>query len=231
MWPFDRGRTGSSPVFTQRLARALPRPGCPICRLVREGEERWAWTLLYEFTGDPEIHELFASSLGLCAQHARLLERVVEEKRLMTPSGVARLYETVVRRLAGSLAGSPTRLSLKRGDCPLCTYAAEAADRESYFLARLLRLPEWREKFAASDGLCLPHLQTTLRHCDREVRGWLLADFERRLAELAANLRELQRKQRYDVHEPLSSEEAGAWREALWRLGGMSYDRLLVDGL
>jgi len=194
---------------------------------VREGEERWSWNLLYEFTGDPEVHESFARSLGLCAHHARLLERVVEGRRLMTPSGVARLYETVVRELSRRLAALQPRL--KRDGCPLCAYAGELAERESYTLARLLRNPRWREGFADSDGLCLPHLQTVLPHADREVRKWLLTDFRRRLVELERRLGELQRKQRYDVEETLTPEEAASWREALWRLGGMDYDGLLVE--
>lgn len=228
MWPFDKGKeTGLAP-FSHHLRRALAEPGCPICRLVREGEERWLWTLLYEFTGDPQIHRELASSLGLCGPHAHLMLKVVEGNRLLTPSGVARLYETVVRELIARLR-SPHNLAQKDRGCPVCVYSRETAEREGYFLARLLASPEWRQAFAGSDGLCFPHFKLTLAHADRALRSWLVQDMRRRLEGLLARLADLQRKQRYDIPEPVSPEEAASWREALWRLGGMEYDRLLVE--
>jgi hypothetical protein len=57
----------------------------------------------------------------------------------------------------------------------------------------------------------------------------LRRDFIARLVKLEQNLRELQRKQRYDVHEELTAYEASAWKEALWRFGGMEFDELLTE--
>ena len=225
MWPFKRGTQPEElALFSGALRRALTRPGCPICRLVRESEERWIWTLLYEYTGDPRTHASFSRSFGLCSHHGQLMRRVVEGRRLMTPSGVARLYETAVRELKSQLA-FPARV---RDGCPLCSYAARTADRHAYFLARLLDGEEWRAAFSHSQGLCWPHLRALLPHADREVRGWITRDFRGRLEGLERDLIELQRKQRYDVPEELSPSEADSWREALWRLGGMYYDGLLV---
>lgn len=225
MWPFNR-RTQAEELalFSGALRRALGHPGCPVCRLVRESEERWIWTLLYEYTGDPRTHATFSRTLGLCSYHAWLMRRVVEGRRLMTPSGVARLYETVVRELKSQLA-FPRR---KRDGCPLCSYAVQTGERQAYFLARLLEGEEWRTAFSRSQGLCWPHLRALLPHAAREVRGWVIRDFTRRLESLERDLAELQRKQRYDVCEGLTPGEAGSWREALWRLGGMYYDRLVV---
>ena len=68
------------------LSRALKEEGCPICRRVRESEERWIWTVLYELTGDPELYEKFAGSLGLCREHAALMaQQVVETRELNYP--------------------------------------------------------------------------------------------------------------------------------------------------
>ena len=225
MWPRKRkSKPEELALFSGALRRALARPGCPICRLVRESEEKWIWTLLYEYTGDPRTHAMFSRAAGLCSHHGQLMRRVVEGRRLMTPSGVARLYETAVRELRAQLA-VPKR---RRDGCPLCSYAERTAGRQVYFLARLLAGEEWRGAFSASQGVCWPHLRALLPHASREVRKWALRDFSRRLEKLEHELAELQRKQRYDVPEGLSLEEADSWREALWRLGGMSYDHLLV---
>ncbi|MBC7098416.1 hypothetical protein H5T52_04780 [Candidatus Bipolaricaulota bacterium] len=217
-----------SALFSHQLSRALGEPGCPICRLVRESEERWIWTLLYEFTGDPEIHTLLARSLGLCALHADLMRKVVEGRRLMTPSGVARLYETVVNALERKLQQGLLRGNANKTECPLCTYANGTAERQAYFLARLLSTREWQKEYKASDGLCWPHGRLVLKQASRGVQSWLMGDFVQRLERLGGLLAELQRKQRYDVPEPVTPEEADSWREALWRLGGMTFNQLLI---
>ena len=141
------------------LSRALKEEGCPICRRVRESEERWIWTVLYELTGDPELHEKFAQSLGLCREHAALMAKVVETRELVTPTSVTRLYETVVSQVLQDLPRP------SHGPCPLCEIAEEAAERESFFLGKLLLDPEFWEAFQRSDGLCLPHF----------LRVWRLA--------------------------------------------------------
>jgi len=228
-WPGkNKSEEGPAQLFTRHLREALSAPGCPICRLVRESEEKWLWTLLYEFTGDPEVHGKFVASLGLCAAHAHLMKLVVEGRRLMTPSGVARLYESTVRSLLARLAGYPGRGKPRPDECPLCKYAQETAEREAYFLASLLREEGWRKAFEGSDGLCWPHFSLTLSQAHPELRKWLVDEYRRRLSGLLHRLSELQRKQRYDVSEPISREEADSWREALWRLGGTVFEGLLV---
>ncbi len=214
-------------MASHRLRDALSAPGCPLCRLVRESEEAWIWTLLYELSGDPPMHSELARSLGLCGHHADLMRRVVEARHLVSPGSVARLYETVVRDLLGRLE-RPRHLSIRREECPLCVYAARVAEREAYFIARLLRSPKWRELYSRSDGLCLKHLELVLSQADKDTSDWLIADTKERLAGLLGRLQELQRKQRYDVAEELLPEEASSWREALWRLGGMRYEGLLT---
>ena len=147
----------------------------------------------------------------------------------MTPSGVARLHETVVKALEGELRQGRLRGNAKKPECPLCTYAKNTAERQAYFLAQLLSTREWRKEYEASDGLCWPHVRQVLAQAPRAVQGWLTQDFAGRLERLRRNLSELQRKQRYDVPEPVTPEEADSWREALWRLGGMAFEGLLVE--
>ncbi len=213
-------------LFTYHLREKLTLGGCPLCRMVRESEEQWAWTLLYEFTGDPEIHEKFARAGGLCVEHAELVRRVVEKRQLVTPSGVARLYETVTREFLKAL---PRMQPVEdHQQCPLCYHRDQSAARYAYFLATTLTKPEWQEAFSHSDGLCIPHFNMVIAQANQDVVKFLVDDQSRRLRDLLHRLQELQRKQRYDVHEPLTPEEIASWREALWRFGGMHFEDLLV---
>ena len=132
------------------LSRALKEEGCPICRRVRESEERWIWTVLYELTGDPELHEKFAQSLGLCREHAALMAKVVETRELVTPTSVARLYETVVSQVLQDLPRP------NRGPCPLCEIAEEAAERESFFLGKLLWIQSFGRPSSAPMAFVFP---------------------------------------------------------------------------
>ncbi len=118
------------------LARAMRERGCPLCRRVREAEERWIWTVLYELTGDPEIHRSFADSLGLCREHAPLMAKVVEERELVTPTSVARLYETVVATLLAKLSDQREKIRKEQAECSLCRVVRETEDRESWFFRK-----------------------------------------------------------------------------------------------
>ncbi len=213
-------------LFTYHLREKLALDGCPLCRMVRESEEQWTWTLLYEFTGDPEIHEKFARAGGLCAEHAELVRKVTAKRQLVTPSGVARLYETVTKEFLAGLARKRTPET--RQECPLCRYRDQAAARYAYFLAVTLADSEWQQAFVKSDGLCISHFNAVIAQADRNVVTFLNDDQTRRLRDLLHRLQELQRKQRYDVPEPLTPEEIASWREALWRYGGMTFPDLLV---
>ncbi|HKZ50268.1 MAG TPA: DUF6062 family protein [Dehalococcoidia bacterium] len=85
------------------LERALQQGSCPVCRVVREGEEQRIWLLLYEQTGDPPLREVFNETLGFCHYHGHLATRIVYERELMAGSSVARMYETVVMRYRRTL--------------------------------------------------------------------------------------------------------------------------------
>jgi hypothetical protein len=223
------------------LRAALAKEGCPLCRLVREGEERWLWQLLYEFSGDPAIREELDRASGLCHAHAHLLIKVVEERELVSGDTVARIYETVVRHYRRRLEALPrTKGRGHRGSrasragqgggerCPLCLRREELELREARLLLGVLEDGEWRASYRASDGLCNPHLLLALEEAGPHLQGFLIADHIVRLKRLEQELAELQRKQRYDVAEPITPEEARSWREAIWRFTGMEYDRPLI---
>jgi len=235
-------------LFTGELQRALAGPGCALCRLVRRQEEAWIWHTLYEFTGDPEVRSRLDASYGFCHEHAHLLRRVLTGHRLLGGSGVARIYETVVlryREQLAALAGPGGRLKqwlgsehqqlekLKPEGCPLCLASHHAARGAVFFLLEALQKEGrlWRPRLKSSEGLCNPHFLLALEDRqareDPELRQFLIQDQLERLAKLQDRLHQLQRKQRYDVHESISEEEACSWQEVIWRFTGMQYEKLL----
>jgi len=92
------------------------------------------------------------------------MAQVVETRELITPTSVARLYETVVSQVLQDLP------RLSHGPCPLCEFAEEAAERESFFLGKLLLDPEFWEAFQRSDGLGLPHFLRVWRLAPEKIR-------------------------------------------------------------
>jgi len=221
------------------LRRALQQEGCSICRLLREGEERWLWHLIYEFTGDPGIRAKLDRAFGLCQEHAYLLVKVVEERELISGGGVARVYETIVKDYLQQLQEVATELlrghpgkvrsALQGAECPLCALNREMERIRIHTLLEALEHEEWRAEYRRSAGLCNRHLLLALEESrDQRLREFLLEDHLGRLERLFHDLSELQRKQRYDVDEPVTSEEARSWREAIWRFTGMKYDRPLI---
>lgn len=207
-------------VATVELEEALGRPGCPVCLLVRRAEERWVWTLLHEHSGDVEIHQALAESGGLCADHAQLVERVVAGRQLASADAAARLYLTVVGAARKKLTERRRAVPVPR--CPLCRRSEQTARHVAGMLAAALKESSWREAYEASEGLCLRHLEGCLSVLRGEVRTWLRQDAVRRLDQLFERLSELCRKHRYDVQEKITDGESGSWKEALWRIGGLS---------
>ncbi|MFO8033915.1 MAG: hypothetical protein R6U88_01970 [Candidatus Bipolaricaulota bacterium] len=207
-------------VATVELEQALARPGCVVCALTHRMEKRWVWTLLYEHSGDISIHQALADAVGLCAEHGALVERVVGERQLASAGATARLYLTVVNRVRDRLQEGGRRVPVPR--CPLCLRVEQTGRHLAGTLAQALKDGAWREGYESSDGLCLPHLDMCLSAMRGEVRDWLREDANRRLDELSERLSEFCRKQRYDVEEEISEEESVAWKEALWRIGGLA---------
>jgi hypothetical protein len=239
-------------LFLSELERALQQEGCPLCRIVRQHEEAWLFHTLWEFTGDPEVRKRFDESFGLCSPHARLMIRVAKGHHL-GGSGVARIYETIVWRFREKLTAlfppssrwdlrrwlkipapdpEPSALEELQGKpCSLCVASARTAEGAVFFLGQALQDSRWRRKYQASYGLCNPHLLQALRdeqvRRNSEVWEFLVEDHLQRLGELQHRLYELQRKQSYDVHEPVTQEEARSWQEAIWRFTGMRFETLL----
>jgi hypothetical protein len=228
------------------LQHAMRQPGCPLCRLQREAEARYLENLLWENVNDPATREQWAAGLGFCARHAWQLQRL-EARRYGDGLGNAILYEDLLqrvipvleamarepamdplplhRRLAHALrlprSGDPEGIPGLEGRarCRVCRLGEETARAYAEWLVEGLEDAEVRARYAASDGLCLPHLRMALI-CARARAPHALADLAgdaaRRLQRLLGALREYIRKHDWNYrHEPMSPEERRSWIRAV----------------
>ncbi len=112
-----------------------------------------------------------------------------------------------------------------RGRCRACASGDEA---ESWLVETLVRdcaQEEFRGRYRASDGLCLPHLRQALATAASEghadIERFLTATAVNKLDRLTNNLREYVRKESYENRsEPKLEAEQRAWIDAVTFFAG-----------
>ena len=234
MNPSDRNQSHHN------LLDAFAKPGCPICGLGLAAVVRYFGVLDYEAAGDPGVRLRLRATQGFCAQHAHQL---VEEAHVLA---VATIYAEVLPDLIETLRTLPFRrrpllggltARLRPGvdgsrvagnphlaptaPCPACDVLAKTEEMLVSTLLDSLGEAAFRDTFAASDGLCLPHLRQALGRATNErafaaLRDAALAQEER----LLAQLREIIRKHDYRFREQLVGEERGAGERAARHVAG-----------
>jgi len=189
-WPDGVGRPDM--LLVSYLKPALRQPGCPLCRLLRNADRHYLTVFLREGKDDGRMLLRLLGSWGLCARHAGALVHLEPVERgdgLGTGTLYDWLLDQARRRL-GDLrrdfntdgrGGSPqrgnrwnsrkrvnkflTRLA-RRTPCPACEAQRHYAEYVVEAFVRSLEpaagLPQVREMYLASDGLCLPHWGTVL---------------------------------------------------------------------
>jgi hypothetical protein len=192
------------------LRDALAEPGCPLCRRVARAVDRYLRALLYESVNDPEVREGLRASQGFCRQHAWQVQRRA------SPLSIAILWRDL---LSQELAPEPSANRRARL-CPACAVAAEAERGHLAALAEHLEAGSLRDEFAASAGLCLPHLRAALRAAKAGAREFLLAAESEKIAALREQLSEIIRKHDYRFRGEPWGREKDAWIRATAKLAG-----------
>lgn len=222
-----------------RLVEACARPGCPLCGCLRELAVRHLGAVLSEHVTDPLSRARIAKAGGFCAAHAAAL-RKMPDAALGTAIVYQALLEQACRWLdatAGSLATPARRGGWRalvgrtrharaagrppRERCPVCLELAAAERVHVDGLLAGLAEAELDAAYAASDGLCLPHLELAL---DRAAGGphaaRLVARTREKLRTLADDLRRFVDKHDHRTTPRFTEREAAAWRLALSLVAG-----------
>jgi hypothetical protein len=229
----------ASELADSHLLDALRLTGCAVCSLAQQSVRRYLQAIARESITDVDIRALLRKALGFCPRHAwQWLDSA--ENGL----GTALVYQDLAVNLrralssdaqqgeqSGTLMGRvfgrsserqlPAGLSAQR-DCPACEVQTLAEQRVLDSLLKNVTRGEFRDTYAASDGLCLPHLHAAVgrgAHRDEALRQ-LRMHFDRALERLEADLAEYIRKQDYRFqHEPIGPER-DAPRSAIARISG-----------
>jgi hypothetical protein len=142
------------------LEGALARPGCPICRVLREAEDRL-------------LHGGAATSV-YCERH---LSGLIERKDVLTGANAAPV--ALDRVTAGTSDAAA---------CRVCSELAAIAERALVVLCERIDAGGGpRERYARSDGLCVYHLRAALA-LDAPAAGALRDDRRARLERLRRQL-------------------------------------------
>jgi hypothetical protein len=218
----------------QSLDEAFRLDACPVCMLTaasRQGD-------LQQRLTEPTIEE------SLCHDHAwQLCDLAIaqtHESRLATIvyAWVNRASAQLRTRVADHATNSERRDGRWRGrikqriarepvkrdgsasarpDCSMCQ--SEAASEEEHVAHFLKQLgdTELRQRYAASRGLCLPHLRSALRSAaPREARLFLATTAHDRVADLVHLIEEYERKHIWNYRdEPKLAEEQNSWIRAV----------------
>jgi hypothetical protein len=238
--PASRDRPTGKFVAYFELVEACGKPGCPVCRCLRESTLRSLDALLYEQVTDPVTRASLGRSWGFCAWHAWLSREVRN-----APLAIALIYQDLLDRVRKPLTATQQELArrpglrgwrrlLRRpGSLPL---VAARADRQGCALCRLVKSteasylhtlldslddPDFDRAYRGSAGLCLPHINLALAsHPAHRGADVLVARSLSMLDQLATELRGFVEKHDYRVQAPFSDTEAAAWTKAVGFLVG-----------
>ena len=240
-------------ISTVELEDAFGKDHCPVCRVIRENIEKYLWNLFYAFTSDPETHQNFKKSLGLCSQHSQLAVKIIRAGTSLSGTSMALLYETTIPYYLKKLdkVGRPTfgllnwlsslwdkeistsQEIFSKKPCPACRIEGQNRRMTISILADMLNKEEYRKLYQKSDGLCQPHFEALIKQFKTAKEGQLITSFlvseqKDRLELLKRRLGELRRKKKHDVTEEVTKEEARSWEEAVWRFSGWEPPGLLT---
>jgi len=221
------------------LFEAFGGAGCPVCTLAHHAVARYMTSTNYDSLGDPEIRKQFERSRAFCNFHAhQWLEtafilgtaQIYRDVLLVTYAELRRksFQETSPGQRIGSIFGRKSHPPDGNGSfgepsdpCPACAILVETETRLITTLLTGLAEAEFRDAYAASDGLCVPHLRIGFAKATRQDTFDSLKTQSIRTQEtLLAQLDESIRKHDYRFrHEP-AGVETGSPARAVAHVAG-----------
>lgn len=217
-----------------RLDEALALPGCPVCRMVVQRVAQTLESIQNELVLDPAYREQVDAAWGFCNVHA---QQWLDDAQ---PLSTAIIYEAVLGRVSRELErvspgrkklGGQLRSKLRGGNdcavlaesrtCPLCLARDEQERQIVAHLLEELRASGFRERYLASGGLCVTHVNLALcagpdSAALETLRGRMLLTQD----ELRDQLREVIRKHDYRNRDAVAGPEWNAVEQAVRHVAG-----------
>jgi len=228
LWRRSRPRQVPNPARWDVL-RALPKSGCPICRVQREWSQRfYFWLVTQDYYGGTMPQKLKQAG-GLCRKHA---DKLLELRSVYTTSvmyeylvkdAIAKLQVVAeeARRAASQPSRKPPRFStLPTGECPACADDREVVESTVRELVAGLSDGAIAEKFRAGDALCMPHFHRAVEYATPDIVVLLAQTQIAKLNALTNDFTEYFRKVDYRFANEPKGDEQTAWQRAITRLSG-----------
>jgi len=242
--------------ISSNLEKAMGQPGCPICRIRAEHELRYIRWLLWEYVNDVGTRARIVAALGYCPQHTWQIG-LLEAQMVGNPVGNNIIYRHLagvlegrlqqyaqraltskqprwkrwLRRLQPGIMSLPTPDELQpRAGCPVCDIRSETERTYLEWLFHRLSTCQdaFRNRYTASDGLCLHHLRQGLTLARRNSEAgvvFVIVNAIQRLAALNQDLDESNRNESWEFRmEEKTEGEKNAWLHALTFFGGNRQD-------
>ncbi len=211
----------------QRALSPLPHTStCSICATMQQAVFTFFTQWQYALATDEAAQRAFAAEHGFCAGHTWQFQQ------LASPQGISTGFAALVEATAAALrqaVGAPSEaarsvagLIAHQQTCTACRVQREAETGQIRQLLDLLTSQDGRERYASSEGICLPHLAVALAapSGDPGVSDVLMRQAIGRLEEIAEDMRSYALKRdalgRHLAHE----QEEQAWKRALVHLVG-----------
>ena len=231
---FNRRPPSTTNLIRGELLDAMREPGCILCGLAQQKSLRYVDALLESAIMDVEQRDDWRYAGGFCQAHAEMaltlpnaagsLAILYEDVLQYEMAGLAKLLREAAfswRQRLRQRAQRWLQARRKRAPCPVCR--AWRSQEELYWAVLLDHGgdDEVINAFSRSDGLCLPHTASLLRHGagHRHLLAVLTAQ-QHCLQRLHGDLHAFIRKQDYRFAQEPYGREADAWRRVVACLAG-----------
>ena len=216
--------------FSAGLRSKLVSPGCPLCRLARDDDDRCLRTLLREGLSTAGMLDRLVRSGGFCREHAWALQRM-EEQGWHDGLTNACYQRVVVAEALASLDAPPSRWwwarsrakrAMRAAGCPACAQATRSAEISVSLVAKALADGPTLELFAQRrSSFCLPHYRALSAEELPETTRGLLRELQRdQLQRLVNALDGYIRKHHWNVDGAWFPSEEASWKDAAAILSG-----------
>ena len=198
------------------LQKASEKPGCPLCRIVKDRAYRYIDNTLFEHVSDRGFRAIHRAAGGFCSFHSRGLVSFRDGL------AVAILGRDILEdRIESFERKRPWR---PKGRCPVCIEKELIEQEYLDFIAgsdgNSIEEQELRMFFTSSDGLCAPHYSSLLflpsgrkRKVPAWIRNFQEAKFKK-LKERIDKFIELSAYGRKPEFDALSERDQLVWKEA-----------------
>jgi hypothetical protein len=198
------------------IQKASEKPGCPLCRIVKDRANRYIDNTLFEHIANRGFRALYRTAGGFCSFHSRHLVSFRDGL------AVAILSQDILEDRIDCF--DKTKVWRPKGRCPVCVEREKIEQEYLDFLANSggnsPEERELREIFTASDGLCAPHYNALLflpTGRKRTVPKWIRQFQEAKFRELLTRLGkfiEFSAYGRQAEFAALSEKDQVVWKEA-----------------